>query len=416
MAEYIEKAPSMKEKAGFVTMMQQKLGQMKGLESGSLQALHDATKALPDLQRQLRQRPFEKFQALVKGKLVEVSTMMPQWQGKLQKAEVSQVVALLQEAITVFPLESGLNSTLEAAGLLPQEHDKQELVQSLLEACKPCLGEDMDEDLFVKSCQELENKLGSIQVPSKMLEEQCKPTLVQVVDAIYHFLQEHWGGHADVPEFAFSATHCLDRIWEMLPDDPVGRQKVEHWKDSMFLVQGHDSLAKVTCQENVGDAAVEEACLVLQRRLEKFALSCKSTVKDAQSGCPLEVAKSQAVFVKNLHATKNQLFTKVHGHMMGCYKELANIAGGMLGGKDWAVAWEGETFAELVAHANQPMAPETAARHSDCHDNLDQVLSMCHDRAESGKKGAHLKVSSIFRSCQAKWDLLLGWSMVQKEK
>ena len=60
---------------------------------------------------------------------------------------------------------------------------------------------------------------------------------------------------------------CLDRLFEALPQETSSKQKLQFYKDGMFLVQGHHELQRIVSQEVLVDDAVDS-------NLRKLAWRC----------------------------------------------------------------------------------------------------------------------------------------------
>ena len=377
MAEFLEKAAGMREKAAWVWQHEKELLKMQELDPACLKVLVDATHALPDLQRQLTKRCFEKFQFHVKERLLQVPTLLAAHREELGKADIQKVVTLMTEAVTAYPLETKFPGILEQAGLLIQDFDKAEVVQILLAACEPCLVDSsVGHDEFAKRCDHLAAKITAIHVSPEVLNEKLKPTFLQVVERLYSYVEQQWDVQKDAPEYAFTACVCVDRICEIFPQEKEMQQRVELIKEALFVVQGHHLLQKEALAEDANVLQLEEFAACLQRRLTKFNLNFKQSVEDVRAGLAAKVMKLEPMIVKDMEAVKNVVYVNLHTSLVSCHKALAAIAGGRQDGASWDAGFVGTTFEELSVHGDEHLDPAVAALHAEHSMKLEEASHM----------------------------------------
>ena len=294
LSEFIDKAPTLRERAPWLQKHSDELAKVTEASPACVEVLTSATVALADLQKEVRKRTFERFQSLVKEKLALVCKMIGDDQGMLSREEIASVVKLLTEAITAFPLDESLQSSLEQAGVKLASLDKEEVMQGLLSLCEPCLEEGLDPVSLGKKVEIMAAKLGTIKVPQDLIESKCGATFMKVVEACFACIDASWNVKDDAPDYAFTLCHGVDMVCESFPKELAAKSKVEVYKDALFLVQGSHYLSLKTEQPE-DDKGVEESILVLQKRLAKFKASMKEKGEQAQGAC------SKAVLARGRH-------------------------------------------------------------------------------------------------------------------
>eukprot|EP00971_Amphidinium_carterae_P352135 6492445-Amphidinium_carterae.6 len=359
LEEYIQTCPAALERGPLVMGYIQQLQDMtmETMKITGFDILVEIAKAVPDMQLLLRRGSVDELKSLFRVKLSILGTYLEEKeQVVLQKANLDKINVILTEALALYPVDAKLNDWSCLASDLLQESGQKEVIHSVLSSLhklKMKESEEVSQKDFEHNISEVLAEISHSTLTLDMLCEEEKAAMEDIFFGIFHDLNKF----LDVSKLgglANNTTTILGKISGWLNKNPL-QCAVLALEDGIAASNAYTSLQEVKAEDNAKPSSILSQAVLLHRRVMRWRGAFEqlhgTQVPAALTKLQVHVDKASEA----LKQTSDQLVEKKTVELKQELNKLVDLACGKQGGLDWVAGFQGESFNQLLLHAQDSL-------------------------------------------------------------